>query len=109
MTTWDYDKAQVRDSVFEVNVERDRQEAKWGQQNHPNGDVRPSDDNKRAALYAKARCQKNTPEQDNWRDIMDEEITEAYECSNDADLRKELVQVAAVAVAWIEAIDRRAK
>jgi hypothetical protein len=36
-----------------------------------------------------------------------EEVGEALQADNDADLRAELVQVAAVAMAWIDAIDRR--
>lgn len=42
-----------------------------------------------------------------WSDILVEELTEAIEADNDEDLRAELVQVAAVAVQWIAAIDRR--
>lgn len=36
-----------------------------------------------------------------------EEVAEAFAESDDARLRAELVQVAAVAQAWIESIDRR--
>jgi hypothetical protein len=43
-----------------------------------------------------------------WVDILEEEVAEAAAESDPAKLRAELVQVAAVAVAWIEAIDRRA-
>ena len=43
-----------------------------------------------------------------WSAILVEEVAEAVaEIGDDAKLRAELVQVAAVAVAWIEAIDRR--
>ena len=42
-----------------------------------------------------------------WQQILEEEVLEAYACASDVELRAELVQVAAVAVAWIEAIDRR--
>lgn len=42
-----------------------------------------------------------------WADILIEEVAEAVETENDTDLRSELVQVAAVAVQWIAAIDRR--
>jgi NTP pyrophosphatase (non-canonical NTP hydrolase) len=83
--------------LFEVETERMRQDAKWGEQNHSN---------------------------ELWMAILTEEVGEAaqalldsrYKVVNparytpdvDAHLREELVQVAAVAVAWIEAIDRRA-
>lgn len=58
---------------------------------------------------AKQRCQEafrtGSP---NWEDVLVEEVAEAIDAPDDAALREELVQVAAVAVAWIECIDRRA-
>ncbi len=44
----------------------------------------------------------------NWKTILLEEVAEAFAENDPATLRRELVQVAAVAAAWIEAIDRRA-
>lgn len=43
-----------------------------------------------------------------WRHILDEEVAEALAETDPERLRAELVQVAAVAVQWIEALDRRA-
>ena len=43
----------------------------------------------------------------NWLLILFEEVCEAFEETDPSRLRAELVQVAAVAVKWIEAIDRR--
>jgi hypothetical protein len=43
-----------------------------------------------------------------WKHILREEFLEAMAEEDPEQLREELVQVAAVAVAWIEAIDRRA-
>jgi NTP pyrophosphatase (non-canonical NTP hydrolase) len=68
-----------------VRTERMRQDKKWGEQNHPD-------------LY--------------WLGILVEEVGEVsravIEGSAWADRRdKEIVQVAAVAVAWMEAIRRR--
>jgi hypothetical protein len=42
-----------------------------------------------------------------WRHILTEEVYEAFAESDPTKLRAELVQVAAVAVQWIQAIDRR--
>ena len=89
----------------ELYEERQRQDAKWGEQNHPDGTGGPG--TPAAAYRARARCKANGPGEDNWRDILDEETAEAYAEVDPALLRGELVQVAAVAVAWIEAIDRR--
>lgn len=88
-----------------VVAERIRQDRKWGPQNHPDGTGRPG--SKHIADYYRAVCQANTPETDNWQDILSEEVFEAFVESDPVALRKELIQVAAVAVAWAEAIDRR--
>jgi hypothetical protein len=42
-----------------------------------------------------------------WLNLLREEIAEAFACSETSCLRTELVQVAAVAVSWIEALDAR--
>lgn len=43
-----------------------------------------------------------------WLHILQEEVFEAFAEEDPAELRKELIQVAAVAVAWVEDIDSRA-
>jgi NTP pyrophosphatase (non-canonical NTP hydrolase) len=66
----------------EVRAERERQDRKWGEQNHP---------------------------LDTWMTVLMEEVGEAAQDvlkGRTPELRKELVQVAAVAVAAIEFIDR---
>lgn len=111
----------------EIRAERERQNVKWGEQNHP--DVCSSPDGAPwSAEYvaykyrvpteaeAKGLCQ-NAHEQNKqtFAHIAVEELCEAIaaaaECQNGIgtvqDLRKELVQLAAVVVQWIEAIDRR--
>lgn len=73
-----------------VNFERQRQEAKWGEQNHSDAV---------------------------WCAILAEEFGEAAKEANETHFRakptdelvKELVQVMAVAKAWIECIERREK
>lgn len=89
----------------EVLKERGRQDAKWGEQNHPDGTGRPG--SREDADRFRAACKANGPDQDNWQDILTEEVAEAFAETDPAKLRAELVQVAAVAMAWVEAIDRR--
>lgn len=76
------------DVLVEVLIERVRQDGLWGQQNHPGP---------------------------HWASILGEEFGEVCKALNDTlsdraplehDTRTELIQTAAVAVAWIEAIDR---
>ena len=105
--------------AIDVLTERVRQIKKWGEQSHPDGtgpNVRPlwntsiNLDLRTGAELAeifKAQCSGNTPEQDNWRDILLEEVFEALAEDDPAKLRAELVQVSAVGQAWIEDIDRR--
>ena len=88
----------------EIAAERDRQDEKWGEQNHPDG-TGPgyAPDAKRA----RERCQRAARlGLVSYRDILEEEVYEAFAESDPDLLRAELVQVAAVAVAWIEKLDR---
>lgn len=119
----------------DVRAERERQEIKWGQQNHPDVDQvlmnRPSvtDENGRiwpggcspqrmaehyeipTAGRAKFLCQNaGQTTGDTYAHILIEEVAEAIEAATlGAGLREELIQVAAVAVAWVEKLDRQAR
>lgn len=106
----------------EVSHERMLQDRKWGEQNHPDGtgDDRllpylPATFDGRATmgtLAYKARnwCQE-LAKQDacTYAAILLEEVGEALAEEHPAALRAELIQVAAVAVAWAEKIDRDAR
>jgi hypothetical protein len=91
----------------EILAERIAQDTKWGEQNHPDGTGGPV--MRQKADEARAQCQylaaNGGPD---WRAVLLEEAYEALAEDDPAKLRAELVQVAAVAVNWIEAIDRRA-
>jgi len=93
-------------AVFDdVADERKRQDEKWGVQSHQNGtgghwSVEMD--------LAKLRCEqaekgKGGP---TWVHILDEEVLEAFCETDPVKLRVELIQVAAVAVAWVENLDR---
>lgn len=88
----------------QIRDERIRQDLKWGQQNHPNGTT---------SLYeGMAKLSRQIADdfaesgELTWLDILREEFYEAISEEDTAKLRAELIQVAAVATAWIEAIDR---
>lgn len=98
----------ITDRVLsEVLAERIRQDDRWGEQNHPDGTgVTP--EQIKLAENAKAMCQQAFAEgRGDWAHVLFEEVREALAESGLPQLRAELVQIAAVAVAWIEAIDRR--
>lgn len=109
--TWDQSPAML--VLAEVIAERANQEAKWGEQNHP-------------SLFSENARRKFAAAADRWKAINDarsadddsavtwdgvllEEVYEALAEEGEDLMRTELVQVAAVAVAWIESIDRRTR
>lgn len=82
--------AVMTDVYMAISAERERQDAQWGEQNHPNGT---------GGVDARGEV--------TWRHILREEIAEAMAETNLVHLRAELIQAAAVCAAWVEAIDRR--
>ncbi len=110
-----------RRAITDVENEMQRQFEKWGEQNHPDHDPvltgraggvtgqRLAQHHEIAsAVRAKYLC--HVAEKRGkltWSHILVEEVAEAIEEQDPERLREELVQVAAVAVSWIEAIDRR--
>lgn len=112
--------------VNEVVEERRRQDAKWGEQNHPSlspevpreiPEDTAADMGVPSANTARQRVE-NLARRGmlGYADIALEEFCEAIEAAaevpeapdeDESFLRVELVQTAAVLVAWIESIDRR--
>ena len=115
-----------RSILDEIEAERDRQDARWGVQTHPFdhpdawwqgvttrdaaqrrcGDYEiPSED--RAKFLCENEDMRGTL---TWPHILIEEVSEAVSAAGDpVAMRAELVQVAAVAAAMIEALDRAAE
>lgn len=86
--------------------EMDAQDAKWGQQDHPDGTSEE--------LWGVARdLQRDLTDQRaqdgclTWLSVLLEEVYEAAAEEAPDLLKKELVQVAAVALQWCQSIDRR--
>lgn len=92
--------------IAEIREERSRQDAKWGEQNYVNGTGSTAD--KGQAEVARAQCDRAFREnRGTWLYILQEEVAEAFAEADPAKLRAELLQCAAVCVAWVEAIDRK--
>ncbi len=99
--------ASTESVLAEVAAERGRQDARWGEQNHPMGTSRSTwRDAQDAREWCNDRAKAGLV---TWRDILDEEVREAFAEERPINLRLELVQVAAVAVAMIECLDRGKK
>lgn len=90
---------------MDVLAERRRQTKMHGVQTLPDG---TGDSASRVSRdVAQMLCDKATMNGTlTWRDILREEVSEVFAESDRAALRLELIQVAAVAVQWVEAIDR---
>ena len=89
----------------EIWLERRRQDTKWGEQDHENGTGKKFE---RTRDWARDRCNSLfTAGTGTWFDILLEEVYEAAAEEDSKQLKEELYQVAAVAVAWIESIERK--
>jgi phosphoglycolate phosphatase len=93
--------------LADVTAERVAQDARWGVREHPDGtgpELRPEADRARQAVEDAAA--RGLP---SWRDILYEEVMEAFAEDDPERLRAELIQVAAVAVKWVQALDQRVR
>lgn len=103
----------------EVSAERERQEELWGEQNHPDGtgpllvlEGFPEwQDSVASAMHieswARRRCDtEHNGGRGTYEMILTEEWAEVIASDDPIKLRAELIQLAAVAAAWVEKIDR---
>lgn len=102
--------------LADVEQERARQDHKWGPvQDHPN--IHPGWTNFNYGIPRADQAKRDTDSRAalghvTYTDILIEEVAEAIEeaAAGNADaLREELIQVAAVAVKWVELLDMRAR
>ena len=114
----------LNESEVEVRAERARQDAKWGEQNHPDGTgdqvafmhgerLPKPHERVPVTMGTLAYVARNVTDtyarvgQVTWADILLEEVAEAFAEDDPERLAVELVQVQAVAQQWREAIARR--
>lgn len=95
----------IANGLDDVENEQYRQYELFGVQHHPDGT---------SAAYtvprdaARDTCDWATHEgRLTWRHILKEEVMEAFAETDPGELRTELVQVAAVALSWVNDIDSR--
>lgn len=103
--------------LCDIDDERDRQDEKWGEQNHSDGtgpgmgltriwDLQPDE----MANLMRHLCEMAALNGHlTWRHILLEEVFEALAEGDPVKLRTELIQSGAVITAWVEAIDRRSQ
>jgi hypothetical protein len=94
--------------VNEIIAERRRQDEKHPDTvNFPDGTGGQA--LKELSMIARLQCDEAVDRGTcTWRHVLTEEVSEAYAESDPELLRAELVQVAAVAMRWVEALDARA-
>jgi predicted house-cleaning noncanonical NTP pyrophosphatase (MazG superfamily) len=91
--------------LADVAAERAAQDAMWGVQDLPDG---TGAEHAAAADAAKRDCREAwAGARLTWRHILAEEFHEALAETDPQALRTELIQTAAVAVKWVQALDRR--
>jgi hypothetical protein len=96
----------IATTLADIADERRRQLTKWGIQHRSDGRIEPI--MHRLAANARSNCDYLAEHGGaDWRAVLLEEVYEAVAEDDPAALRAELVQVAAVAAAWIEDIDAR--
>lgn len=109
--------------TLEIIKERYRQDKKWGEQNHPcldqvllnrEGGCTPqrmcAEYNIPTEAQAQQTCDINAKSGSlTWTDIALEEFCEVVGEFDPKKLRQEIIQLAAVCVAWVEKIDRDLK
>ncbi|MDX5569524.1 hypothetical protein PYK79_48395 [Streptomyces sp. ID05-04B] len=97
----------VRAFAEEIDAERQRQLAKFGDQRHLDGTGGLFLAN--MAHVLRSECQEAADRGEvTWRQILMEECGEAFAETDPKALRTELLQVAAVCAAWIADLDSRA-
>jgi hypothetical protein len=90
--------------LMQAFIERARQRVLWGVQSLPNGTAR-HDDWQVSEFYKRVTDANDKDGTLSWRDVLLEEVFEALAESDTEPLREELIQVIAVAVAWISDLD----
>lgn len=104
---------QTETILKEVGKERERQDKKWGEQNHPLMHPETAftkEEYKKTADLHKERCDDRAKAGIvSWYDILMEEVYEVFAEEDIEKQKEELVQVAAVAVLIVECLDRNNK
>ncbi|ALY07409.1 hypothetical protein SEA_WIGGLEWIGGLE_87 [Mycobacterium phage Wigglewiggle] len=93
----------------EIAAERARQEAKWGEQNHPDAYEELTYNLASGDCFKAVTEARSSFGMCSYADILLEEVAEAVDearAGDKAALRTELIQVAAVATKWVEKLDR---
>lgn len=105
---------QTEYTLEDIGTEREAQFKKWGPQHHPDGtgpdglDLVSHHDFPTLRDIYREMCDVAAEHGAvTWRHILLEEVFEGLAEEDPAALRKELIQVAAVAAAWVEDIDSR--
>jgi len=110
----DITKLQIGKSIYtEIIEERNRQDAKWGEQNHQVvAEMFNSLDDYGIVNEEQAKYLCNEAASNGflkWSHIIVEELSEAIHAKTKEEMRKELIETAACCVAAIESLDRNEK
>lgn len=98
----------VAETIDAIKYEILRQHQTWGQQNHPSVPKKGEPAHGiPAERVAKIQCElARTNNRMTWAHILVEEVAEACCADSPQHMIEELVQVAAVAISWVDSIHR---
>lgn len=94
-------------TLIAVLQERRRQDARFPNQSLPDGTSDSPEATWQRGFDQAQTDQAAESGELTWRHVLQEEVSEAFAEVDQAKLRVELIQVAAVACRWVEDIDRR--
>ena len=103
----------MKQIIEKIQAERQRQDKKWGVQNHPSIYFKTNPEDRHHFYrigpeeHMKLTCNDRfIYNQGSWADIFLEEVSEVIHAPTPELMQKELIQVLAVGFAWYESIDR---
>lgn len=98
---------QINDTIEDIKYEILQQHLRWGEQNHANVPKPGHKYGIPAEHTAKVLCEAaRSNNRLTWAHILVEEVAEACNAPTSKLMIEELIQVAAVAVSWVDAIKR---
>ncbi len=104
--------SKISELLVEVAAERLRQDEKWGKQSHDifTVDEEHVESERLRHTFAMDQCKAlyDQVEEPGWDLILFEEVYEAFSATDPQEIRTELIQVAAVALAIVEDLDNKA-
>jgi hypothetical protein len=104
--------SKISQLLVEVAAERLRQDEKWGKQSHEiftvDEGLKELERQRHQSAMEQCKYMYDQVDEPGWDLILFEEVYEAFSATDPQEIRTELIQVAAVALAIVEDLDNKA-